>query len=323
MQIPSTVTISGLGNTPDLQLQAGQILPAQVLSVQEDQALLNLAGFQLSARLETPLTPGSTITVQVQEFSTTKIILTLLASSTDPAPDTVGQLLPRLNQLLQNLVPNSPPTATQVKTLLLMVAQKAPLSADNFSVFQTLVASRPLLARLFKHGFTPGDPAATLAQRLKQLLQTPISKLLEPGTPLEPPTALGLATKLSAEPLFFIPIIVDDQPFAAWAKIQRGTKPTPQKQVGPLHITLTLETANLGEVAIQLTLFEKMVDCTVFTSPGLTPLVQAQLPNLQQTLSVLGFQPRQFSATAAPPDQGTDASLESLFQAIRPIDLKL
>ena len=56
MQIPNTVTISNLGNNFGLQLQAGQILPAQVLAVQGDQALLNLAGFQFSARLETPLT---------------------------------------------------------------------------------------------------------------------------------------------------------------------------------------------------------------------------------------------------------------------------
>ncbi len=323
MQIPNTVTISNLGNNFGLQLQAGQILPAQVLAVQGDQALLNLAGFQLSARLETPLTPGSTVTLQVQEFSATKIILTLLASSTDSIPATVDQLLPRLNQLLQNFVPNSPPTATQIKTLLLMVAQKVPLSADNFSVFQTLVASRPLLAQFFKHGFTPEKPTATLAQRLKQLLQAPISDLLKPGTPLEPPAALGLATKLSTEPLLFIPIFVDGQPFAAWVKIQRETKPSPQKQVGSLHITLTLETANLGEVTIQLTLCEKMVDCTVFTSPDLAPLVQTQLPDLQQALSALGFQPRKFTTTVAPPNQKAEASLESLLQAIKPIDLKL
>lgn len=120
-----------------LELKVGQVVKGVVLQLMADQeALLNIGGVQVRAKLETPLKQGDVTYLQVQpESSGGQILLKpLTASDVHITEDSLGELLKAFT------VKDTGATRQMVQT---MQQESVPVSKDNVKAFEAVMSSVP------------------------------------------------------------------------------------------------------------------------------------------------------------------------------------
>ncbi|PQP80592.1 DNA ligase [Paenibacillus sp. PCH8] len=126
------------GNAKPLELKEGQVVRGSVVSVSDDggDAVLQIQGVQVRAKLETPLRPGETTLLQVQapgENGTTVM---------KPMAGTLAELpQASLNNLLQEV--GLPDTKGNRELLLAMQRSGLPLTKDNVALVQNMMTAKP------------------------------------------------------------------------------------------------------------------------------------------------------------------------------------
>ncbi|SEK20762.1 hypothetical protein [Paenibacillus sp. OK003] len=126
------------GNAKPLELKEGQIVRGSVVSVSEDgaDAVLQIQGIQVRAKLETPLRPGETTLLQVQPPGENGVTVM------KPLTGTLAELpQASLNNLLQEV--GLPDTKGNRELLLAMQRSGLPLSKDNVAMVQNMMTAKP------------------------------------------------------------------------------------------------------------------------------------------------------------------------------------
>ncbi|WFR61842.1 hypothetical protein P9222_26410 [Paenibacillus amylolyticus] len=126
------------GNAKPLELKEGQVVRGSVVSVSEDggDAVLQIQGVQVRAKLETPLRPGETTLLQVQPPGENGITVM------KPMSGTLAELpQASLNNLLQDV--GLPDTKGNRELLLAMQRSGLPLTKDNVAMVQNMMTSKP------------------------------------------------------------------------------------------------------------------------------------------------------------------------------------
>lgn len=126
------------GNAKQLELKEGQVVRGSVVSVSDDgrEAVLQIQGVQVRAKLETPLRPGETTLLQVQPPGENGItVMKPLAGSLAELPQA------SMNQLLQEV--GLTDTKDNRDLLLAMQRSGLPLTKDNVTMVQHMMAAKP------------------------------------------------------------------------------------------------------------------------------------------------------------------------------------
>ncbi|WP_440118807.1 DNA ligase [Paenibacillus sp. QZ-Y1] len=126
------------GNAKPLELKEGQIVRGSVVSVSDDggDAILQIQGVQVRAKLETPLRPGETTLLQVQPPGENGItVMKPLAGTLAELPQA------SLNKLLQEV--GLPDTKGNREVLLAMQRSGLPLTKDNVAMVQNMMTVKP------------------------------------------------------------------------------------------------------------------------------------------------------------------------------------
>ncbi|MCP1183550.1 DNA ligase [Paenibacillus sp. 1781tsa1] len=126
------------GNAKPLELKEGQVVRGSVISVSDDggDAVLQIQGVQVRAKLETPLRPGETTLLQVQPPGENGItVMKPLAGTLAELPQA------SLNNLLQDV--GLPDTKGNRELLLAMQRSGLPLTKDNVAMVQNMMTAKP------------------------------------------------------------------------------------------------------------------------------------------------------------------------------------
>jgi len=126
------------GNAKPLELKEGQVVRGSVVSVSEDggDAVLQIQGVQVRAKLETPLRPGETTLLQVQPPGENGVtVMKPLAGTLSELPQA------SLNNLLQEV--GLPDTKGNRELLLAMQRSGLPLTKDNVAMVQNMMTAKP------------------------------------------------------------------------------------------------------------------------------------------------------------------------------------
>lgn len=126
------------GNAKPLELKEGQVVRGSVVSVSDDggDAVLQIQGVQVRAKLETPLRPGETTLLQVQPPGENGITVM------KPMSGTLAELpQASLNNLLQDV--GLPDTKGNRELLLAMQRSGLPLTRDNVAMVQNMMNAKP------------------------------------------------------------------------------------------------------------------------------------------------------------------------------------
>ncbi|WJH30064.1 hypothetical protein N6H13_04925 [Paenibacillus sp. CC-CFT742] len=126
------------GNAKPLELKEGQVVRGSVVSVSEDggEAVLQIQGVQVRAKLETPLRPGETTLLQVQPPGENGVtVMKPLAGNLSELPQA------SLNNLLQEV--GLPDTKGNRELLLAMQRSGVPLTKDNVAMVQSMMTVKP------------------------------------------------------------------------------------------------------------------------------------------------------------------------------------
>nr|WP_145402796.1 DNA ligase [Paenibacillus xylanexedens] len=126
------------GNAKPLELKEGQVVRGSVVSVSDDggEAVLQIQGVQVRAKLETPLRPGETTLLQVQPPSENGMtVMKPVAGSLTELPQA------SLNNLMQEV--GLPDTKDNRELLIAMQRSGLPLTKDNVAMVQTMMAAKP------------------------------------------------------------------------------------------------------------------------------------------------------------------------------------
>ncbi|MGN7412217.1 DNA ligase [Paenibacillus sp. SAF-068] len=126
------------GNAKPLELKEGQVVRGSVVSVSDDggDAVLQIQGVQVRAKLETPLRPGETTLLQVQPPGENGITVM------KPMSGTLAELpQASLNNLLQDV--GLPDTKGNRELLLAMQRSGLPLTKDNVAMVQNVMTAKP------------------------------------------------------------------------------------------------------------------------------------------------------------------------------------
>lgn len=126
------------GNAKPLELKEGQVVRGSVVSVSEDggDAVLQIQGVQVRAKLETPLRPGETTLLQVQPPGENGVtVMKPLAGTLSELPQA------SLNNLLQEV--GLPDTKGNRELLLAMQRSGLPLTKDNVAMVQSMMTVKP------------------------------------------------------------------------------------------------------------------------------------------------------------------------------------
>ncbi|SDC80790.1 hypothetical protein SAMN05428987_2831 [Paenibacillus sp. CF095] len=126
------------GNAKPLELKEGQVVRGSVVSVSDDggEAVLQIQGVQVRAKLETPLRPGETTLLQVQPPGENGITVM------KPMSGTLAELpQASLNNLLKDV--GLPDTKGNRELLLAMQRSGVPLTKDNVAMVQNMMTAKP------------------------------------------------------------------------------------------------------------------------------------------------------------------------------------
>ncbi|PAF32293.1 hypothetical protein [Paenibacillus sp. 7516] len=126
------------GNAKPLELKEGQVVRGSVVSVSEDggDAVLQIQGVQVRAKLETPLRPGETTLLQVQPPGENGMtVMKPLAGTLSELPQA------SLNNLLQEV--GLPDTKGNRELLLAMQRSGLPFTKDNVAMVQSMMTVKP------------------------------------------------------------------------------------------------------------------------------------------------------------------------------------
>ncbi|WP_145318967.1 DNA ligase [Paenibacillus xylanexedens] len=126
------------GNAKPLELKEGQVVRGSVVSVSDDggDAVLQIQGVQVRAKLETPLRPGETTLLQVQPPGENGITVM------KPMAGTLAELpQASLNNLLKDV--GLPDTKGNRELLLAMQRSGLPLTKDNVALVQNMMTAKP------------------------------------------------------------------------------------------------------------------------------------------------------------------------------------
>ncbi|WP_339309130.1 DNA ligase [Paenibacillus sp. FSL k6-2145] len=126
------------GNAKPLELKEGQVVRGSVVSVSDDggEAVLQIQGVQVRAKLETPLRPGETTLLQVQPPGENGITVM------KPMAGTLAELpQASLNNLLKDV--GLPDTKGNRELLLAMQRSGVPLTKDNVAMVQNMMTAKP------------------------------------------------------------------------------------------------------------------------------------------------------------------------------------
>lgn len=126
------------GNAKPLELKEGQVVRGSVVSVSDDggEAVLQIQGVQVRAKLETPLRPGETTLLQVQPSGENGITVM------KPMSGTLAELpQASLNNLLKDV--GLPDTKGNRELLLAMQRSGVPLTKDNVAMVQNMMTAKP------------------------------------------------------------------------------------------------------------------------------------------------------------------------------------
>lgn len=126
------------GNAKPLELKEGQVVRGSVVSVSDDggDAVLQIQGVQVRAKLETPLRPGETTLLQVQPPGENGITVM------KPMSGTLAELpQASMNNLLQDV--GLPDTKGNRELLLAMQRSGLPLTKDNVAMVQNMMTAKP------------------------------------------------------------------------------------------------------------------------------------------------------------------------------------
>ncbi|MEK3828297.1 hypothetical protein [Paenibacillus sp. FSL K6-1558] len=126
------------GNAKPLELKEGQVVRGSVVSVSDDggEAVLQIQGVQVRAKLETPLRPGETTLLQVQPPGENGItVMKPVAGSLAELPQA------SLNNLLQEV--GLADTKDNRELLLAMQRSGLPLTKDNVAMVQNMMVAKP------------------------------------------------------------------------------------------------------------------------------------------------------------------------------------
>jgi hypothetical protein len=126
------------GNAKPLELKEGQVVRGSVVSVSDDgaDAVLQIQGVQVRAKLETPLRPGETTLLQVQPPGENGVTVM------KPLTGTLAELpQASLNNLLQEV--GLPDTKGNRELLLAMQRSGLPLTKDNVAMVQNMITAKP------------------------------------------------------------------------------------------------------------------------------------------------------------------------------------
>jgi len=212
------------GEAKQVELKPGQVVRGVVTEVSEDgqEAVMNINGTQVKAKLETPLAPGQTTMLQVQpETENGLVVLKPLQSSPGVpiAEQSIGDVLKsvglpdqkwarELVQLMQqNGVPITKETAEQMRTAMAQIPQG--ISQEDWLQASALAFKRglPLTQETVKalHQVLFGKPLtqllATLQLQLADALeQQPAAPQAPRGVGEAPPPGAGGAPALAPAP---------------------------------------------------------------------------------------------------------------------------
>ncbi|MCM3131961.1 DNA ligase [Paenibacillus polysaccharolyticus] len=196
------------GNAKPLELKEGQVVRGSVVSISDDggEAVLQIQGVQVRAKLETPLRPGETTLLQVQPPGENGItVMKPVAGSLAELPQA------SLNNLLQEV--GLADTKDNRELLLAMQRSGLPLTKDNIGMVQNMMAAKPAQVSVeewvqatgiaFQRGLPVtgetvrglhqtvfGPPLHQLLSDLADQLESLLSKT-EPGKPLPGGEATG------------------------------------------------------------------------------------------------------------------------------------
>ncbi|WP_434067161.1 hypothetical protein [Paenibacillus sp. JJ778] len=126
------------GNAKPLELKEGQVVRGSVVSVSDDggEAVLQIQGVQVRAKLETPLRPGETTLLQVQPPGENGITVM------KPMTGTLAELpQASLNNLLKDV--GLPDTKGNRELLLAIQRSGLPLTKDNVAMVQNMMTAKP------------------------------------------------------------------------------------------------------------------------------------------------------------------------------------
>ncbi|WP_413377447.1 hypothetical protein [Paenibacillus taichungensis] len=126
------------GNAKPLELKEGQVVRGSVVSVSDDgaDAVLQIQGVQVRAKLETPLRPGETTLLQVQPPGENGVTVM------KPLTGTLAELpQASLNNMLQEV--GLPDTKGNRELLLAMQRSGLPLTKDNVAMVQNMITAKP------------------------------------------------------------------------------------------------------------------------------------------------------------------------------------
>ncbi|MEC0238050.1 DNA ligase, partial [Paenibacillus kribbensis] len=211
------------GEVKKLDMQPGQVVRGVVLKVSEDggEAVLQIQGSQVRAKLETPLQPGQTATFQVQPASPSG--MTVLKPLNDAA--NAPQQTVALADVLKSV--GLPDTAQNRALIQAMQKNGVPLTSENASSLQNALAKQPgnvelgtfvqAAAVAFQRGLPLtaesinglrqamfGPPLNDLLSSLEQELETVLKQLGQGATSTDQPareaTAVKGADRASASP---------------------------------------------------------------------------------------------------------------------------
>ncbi|MGM1019979.1 MAG: DNA ligase [Bacillota bacterium] len=127
------------GETKKLDMQPGQVVRGVVLKVSEDggEAVLQIQGSQVRAKLETPLQPGQSTLLQVQPASPSG--MTVLKPLNDVA--NTGQQTVALADVLDSV--GLPDTAQNRELIQAMQKNGVPLTSENAASLRDALAKQP------------------------------------------------------------------------------------------------------------------------------------------------------------------------------------
>ncbi|WP_179032180.1 DNA ligase [Paenibacillus kribbensis] len=202
------------GEVKKLDMQPGQVVRGVVLKVSEDagEAVLQIQGSQVRAKLETPLQPGQTTTFQVQPASPSG--MTVLKPLNDAA--NAPQQTVALADVLESV--GLPDTAQNRALIQAMQKNGVPLTSENASSLQNALAKQPdnvelgtfvqAAAVAFQRGLPLtaesinglrqamfGPPLNNLLSSLEQELETVLKQLGQGATSTDQPVREATAVK--------------------------------------------------------------------------------------------------------------------------------
>ncbi|AET60351.1 hypothetical protein HPL003_18045 [Paenibacillus terrae HPL-003] len=240
------------GEAKKLDMQPGQVVRGVVLKVSEDggEAVLQIQGSQVRAKLETPLQPGQSTLLQVQPTSPSG--MTVLKPLNDAA--NTGQQTVALADVLDSV--GLPDTAQNRELIQAMQKNGVPLTSENAASLRDALAKQPgkvqmetfvqAAAVAFQRGLPLtaesinglrqamfGPPLNDLLSSLEQELEA-VFKQQGQGAPADrmagEATAVKAADRMSPAPLGASSVVVADAPEAQAPVLSKDATAVATKQ---------------------------------------------------------------------------------------------